>query len=48
MAESTSEIVCPTCGPTTLEPHPRRSALSRCPNCKEWLGNDRPMTEKAE
>lgn len=28
---------CPTCGPTKVEPHPRRPGVQRCANCKEWL-----------
>lgn len=28
---------CPTCGPTTLEPHPRREGAGRCSNCKGVL-----------
>lgn len=30
-------LTCPTCGPTATEPHPRRSGVDRCSNCKEWL-----------
>lgn len=26
-----------TCGPTTVEQHPRQPAVTRCSNCKEWL-----------
>ena len=29
--------ICPTCGPTTTEAHPRRDGVTRCVNCKEWL-----------
>lgn len=29
--------MCPTCGPTTLEQHPRVPGVSRCFNCKEHL-----------
>lgn len=32
-----SEFVCLTCGPTSTEPHPRRSGVIRCANCKEQL-----------
>lgn len=35
---------CPTCGPTAIEPHPRREGVSRCANCKEWLEHPAPMT----
>jgi hypothetical protein len=33
----TEQGACPTCGPTKTEPHPRRSGVTRCANCKEWL-----------
>lgn len=39
--------VCPTCGPTTAEQHPRRSDVTRCGNCKEWLAAH-PATPPAE
>lgn len=28
---------CPTCGPTTVEYHPRQPGVIRCSNCKEWV-----------
>ncbi|MFJ2225587.1 hypothetical protein ACIOFY_36795 [Streptomyces anulatus] len=28
---------CPACGPTALEPHPHKTLVMRCTNCKEWL-----------
>jgi hypothetical protein len=31
-----ASVVCPTCGPVALEPHPRL-AVQRCSNCKEHL-----------
>lgn len=33
----TAAAVCPTCGPTKTEQHPRRAGVIRCANCKEWL-----------
>lgn len=32
--------ICPTCGPTKAEQHPRRLGVARCSNCKEWLTVD--------
>lgn len=32
-----TEMVCPTCGPHRVEQHPRRSGVTRCTNCKDWL-----------
>lgn len=34
----TEAASCPTCGPTKTERHPRRDDVTRCANCKEWLG----------
>jgi hypothetical protein len=34
---SAANGLCPTCGPTAVEQHPRRPAVTRCANCKEWL-----------
>lgn len=34
--------LCPTCGPTRAEQHPRKPAVTRCANCKEWL-NTHPV-----
>ncbi|MER6616313.1 hypothetical protein [Streptomyces xantholiticus] len=31
-------INCPTCGPTTVEEHPRRPGMLRCVDCREHLG----------
>lgn len=28
---------CQTCGPNSVEQHPRQPAVTRCANCKEWL-----------
>ncbi|MGX1268041.1 hypothetical protein [Streptomyces phaeoluteigriseus] len=30
-------LSCPTCGPTSAEPHPRFTGVVRCVNCKEHL-----------
>ncbi|MEU9355044.1 hypothetical protein AB0D65_29620 [Streptomyces griseoloalbus] len=30
-------LTCPTCGPTSGEPHPRITGVVRCVNCKEHL-----------
>jgi hypothetical protein len=34
---SAANDLCPTCGPTAVEQHPRRPAVTRCANCKQWL-----------
>lgn len=35
--DETEVGVCPTCGPTKTERHPRAADVIRCVNCKEWL-----------
>lgn len=37
-------LACPTCGPTSLENHPRQSGILRCASCKEHLA--RALFEK--
>ncbi|WP_107768499.1 hypothetical protein [Nocardioides terrigena] len=37
MTQPAENDACPTCGPTTVERHPRRPCITRCANCKEWL-----------
>jgi hypothetical protein len=41
-----SEQDCPTCGPTTVEQHPRQP-VTRCGNCKEWLTSVPPTQPPA-
>lgn len=41
-----SEQTCPTCGPTTVEQHPRQP-VTRCANCKEWLTSVPPAQPPA-
>lgn len=43
-----ADPVCPTCGPTTVEPHPRRSVAERCANCKTPLGGPDGDSEMAD
>lgn len=35
-------LMCPLCGPLGTETHPRHPTVTRCVNCKEWLGVDVP------